>query len=124
MLTLRGKSTVAWIVLIAIVYSAATPLLSALRDGEQTRYFGMLCTLAGIKAAPGQPAVPSGSGGSRQQHCIFCISGAWQPPLEVSLAVPVPEATAGAAPHAVADVVLSTAASLQPLSPRAPPRFA
>lgn len=123
MLALRGRTAVAWIALIAVLYSAATPLFSALRDGSETRYFGMLCTLSGAKTVPGQPAVPSGDSNGRQQHCIFCISGAWQPPLDVALAVPAPVATGIAAPRLAAGVAVTTVATLQPLSPRAPPRL-
>jgi len=122
----RRKQAVAWIALIAVLYSAATPVLAALRDGGRDGYFGALCTFAGIKPAPGQPSDPSApSGGetARQQHCIFCVSGAWQPPLDVSLTLPAPEATGMAAPRAGERATFSTAATLQPLSPRAPPQL-
>jgi hypothetical protein len=102
-------------------------VLAALRDGGSGGYFGALCTLAGIKPAPGQfsdpaiPPVPSRGETARQQHCVFCVSGAWQPPLDVSLTLPAPDATGMAAPHGGESASPSTAASLQPLSPRAPP---
>lgn len=123
----RTKRAVAWFALIAVLYSAATPVLAALRDGGRDGYFGALCTLAGIKPAPGQssdPSIPSGGETARQQHCIFCVSGAWQPPLDISLTLPTPDATGMAAPRTAGSVPLSTAATLQPLSPRAPPQLA
>jgi len=122
----RTKHAVAWVALIAVLYSAATPVLAALRDGGRDGYFGALCTFAGIKPAPGQssiPSVPPGGETARQQHCIFCVSGAWQPSLDVSLTLPAPDATGMAAPRAGEDAPPSAAATLQPLGPRAPPRL-
>jgi len=123
MLTPRRKQFTAWIALFAFLYSAATPLLAALLAQPQTGYLGALCTMGSVKDAPAQPGAPAQGGASHQPQCVYCIGGAWQPPLDVSLAVPVPAAPVLLVRTGYSDVHHFLSAALQPLSPRAPPRL-
>jgi len=77
MIASRTKHAAAWIALLAVLYAAATPLLAALRDQPRPDYFGALCTMGGVKDAPGQPGAPAGGGTLHQPQCVFCISGSW-----------------------------------------------
>lgn len=124
MFSSRRKSFAAWIALFAVLYAAATPLFAALRAQPQSDFFGALCTLGGVKEAPNQPAVPSENGASHQQHCVLCVSGAWQPPLEASPGIPAPEASGTAVLQGRERVAPDFSALLRSLSPRAPPRLA
>lgn len=123
MFTSRSKQFVAWIALFAFFHAAATPLFASLRVQSQPLYYGALCTMGGIEASPAQPAVPSESGATSQLHCVFCVGGAWQPPLDIALAVPAPAATGLVVSGRRDGVSRFPLAALQPLSPRAPPRL-
>ena len=112
-------------VLVAVLYAAATPLFAAMHAQQaQSNFLGALCTLGGVTNAPAQPADPTEGGAVHQQHCVFCVSGAWQPALEASPGIPAPEAAVMAVPPGRDSVHTDFSASLQPLSPRAPPRLA
>jgi hypothetical protein len=123
MLASYRKPFLTWIALFAVLYAVATPLFAALRGQFPNEYFGALCTLGGVKEAPGDPAVPAQGGTGHELQCVFCLGGAWQPPLDVSLPAPVLPAPAAAVSAVRDQVVQSASAALQPLGPRAPPRF-
>jgi hypothetical protein len=123
MFTSRRKLFTAWIALFAFLYAAATPLFAGMRAQSQPDFLGALCTMGSVKEVPAQPAAPAESRADHQPQCVFCISGAWQPPLDVSLAVPVLAAPGLLVQGGRDDVPHSLSAALQPLSPRAPPRL-
>jgi len=124
MFTSRCKMRVAWIALVAVLYAASSPLLAALRFQGQPDVLAAICTLDGIRPVSGQPALPAQRGAQRQLHCVFCVSGAWQPALDVPLTVPAPASAAILIFVPRESVQPRFSATLQPLNPRAPPRIA
>ncbi len=123
MFTSRRKITVAWIALLAVLYTAASPALAALRFQAQPNVLTGICTLDGIKAAPLQPADPVNNTAPHERHCIFCISGAWQVPVEGSPSVVAPASINSVIAELRDDIRPHHSAALQPVSPRAPPRL-
>ncbi len=123
MFSLRRKTFVAWIALVAVLYAAATPVLAALGSQAQPGILAEICTMAGIKPAADQPAVPAENWAQHQQHCVFCISGAWQPPVNASPVVPAPAASGTLVLAGSQRILLHASPLLQPLGPRAPPRL-
>ena len=119
----RRKASIAWIALVAVLYAAASPVLAALSFQAHAGFTAAICTLDGAKPVSEQPAAPAGNNSGHQQYCVFCVSGAWQPPVDVSLTIPAPAAS-DAARYLARDAVLPyTSAAFRALSPRAPPRL-
>lgn len=111
-----------WIVLGAMVFAAASPLLAALRFHGSPEVLNQICTFSGIKAASDEPAVPSRHAPVKLKHCIFCPGGAWHFPAAGPLSADAPAGPAIAAAAARAEFPPIDLAALQPLNPRAPPR--
>lgn len=120
MLTSRRKIAVAWIALLAVLYTAATPVLAALRFEGQPDVLARICTMEGVKTAP-QPAAPSGQSSAHEQLCVFCIGGAWQPPVQSAASHAAPGDYGSIAALRGEDARPNLFAVLQPVSPRAPP---
>lgn len=113
---------VAWIVLAAMLYAAASPLFAALRFQGSPEILAQICTLSGPKVPSPAPSGPSHGGHLSLEHCVFCLGGAWQPPAAQGLTVvPAVDSGTARAPTRGGSLALDFPA-LQPVNPRAPPR--
>jgi hypothetical protein len=104
-----------------MLFAAASPLIAALLLDGKPEIPTQICSVHGLTALPAQPAAPT-RGDRAPQHCVFCMSGAWQPPVSGAFAFVFPYVRDSAWPHAGVRVQRADLRALQPLSPRAPPR--
>ena len=112
----------AWLALGAVLFAAASPLLATLRFHGSQDVLAQICTFSGIKATADEPAEPSPNGPAKLRHCVFCLGSAWHFSAAGPLNSGAPAGPAVATAAARAEFPPHDFATLQPLSPRAPPR--